>query len=550
MKRILPILFALISVSAFAGPSVSVIVGPKPVALEELAAKEVARQLKQLFEADVTITQAADVEGPAVLIGNPRSNPAIGRLMDWPELSGQGHLLRKVRTGRAYKLVVGGGSPVATYWAACEFGHHFGVRRLLHADFPPLEKPAFRLDGVDVTLEPQFKTRAWRTMGTSPASPVSWSLEEHQLRLRQLAKLKFNQLIIPLQTWQPFAPLEVADGKQRANKLWKGPELRVDGETAGRAAFGRERVFNNPDFRNAKTSAQRTEAGIKLVRGIIAEAKRLGMGVTIETEAPEFVLNVYRRTYPKADDVVPFSELAMIWIGNLEGDLLPQFDLQQTDTAITKLSEARESGFAVACQLVDDLNTSVFYLSRAGFDSGMNPKRAVQELVTPICGEVGVRIGIGFDHLAKAFALINQHEATIATPRPDVIMRHYRTAEVVPEWWGEAKGGFVMAMNEMYRANTRARGGARAYSLYLAKKFEFALHYFTCIESLRAAAIARSQKDKDAQLEGLDKAVEAMHNAMSAIADVDRNNADRGVIALFNEYGFRPLIRELEKADR
>jgi len=41
-----------------------------------------------------------------------------------------------------------------------------------------------------------------------------------------------------------------------------------------------------------------------------------------------------------------------------------------------------------------------------------------------------------------------------------------------------------------------------------------------------------------------------MHNAMSAIADVDRNNGDRGIIALFNEYGFRPLVRELEKVDQ
>ena len=38
------------------------------------------------------------------------------------------------------------------------------------------------------------------------------------------------------------------DTYQRANKLWRDRELRVDGETAGWAAFGRERVFNNPDF--------------------------------------------------------------------------------------------------------------------------------------------------------------------------------------------------------------------------------------------------------------------------------------------------------------
>ena len=547
MKHILSLL--LLAMPVLAGPSVTIIVGPEPKPLEELAAKEVATTLKQLFEADVTISKDNNANGPTVLIGNPGSNPAIGRLTKWPKLSKQGHLLRKVASGRGYKLIVGGGSPLATYWAACELGHFFGMRRLLHADFPPLKKPAFRLDGVDGTWEPQFKTRAWRTMGTSPASQVSWSLKEHKLRLKQLAKLKFNHLIIPLQTWQPFLPYENARGKRPANKLWRDRELRVDGETAGRAAFGRERVFDNPDFQDARTPVQHTEAGVKLVRGIIAEAKRLGMRTTIEVEAPVLSLKQYRQTFPNADAVIPFSELVKVEIGNQKGNLLPKFDLKQTHASLSGLRQKNEDGFAVSCQLVDDLNTSIFYLSRAGFDSEMTPKRAVDELVTPICGEVSVRIGIGFDHLAKASSLINEHNPTIASPREDVIMRHYKSSQAVPEWWGEAKGSFAMAMNEMYRANTRARGGAREYSLYLAKKFEFALHYFTCIESLRNAAIARSKMDKDAQLEGLDQAVEAMHNAMSAVADVDRNNADRGIIALFNEYGFRPLIRELEKAD-
>ena len=197
------------------------------------------------------------------------------------------------------------------------------------------------------------------------------------------------------------------------------------------------------------------------------------------------------------------------------------------------------------------MNTSVFYLSRAGVDKSFTPKKAVDGLVTPISGAgVGERIAIGFEHLAKAGALVDKHDPTLATLRPEVIMRHYAMKEPVPEWWAEAKGGFAMAMNEMYRANTRARGGAREYSLYLAKRFEFALHYFTCLEATRLAGIAKAKGDKAEQIEQLETAVEAMHNALGAMADVDRNNADRGLIAALNEYGFRPLLKELEKADQ
>jgi hypothetical protein len=91
-------------------------------------------------------------------------------------------------------------------------------------------------------------------------------------------------------------------------------------------------------------------------------------------------------------------------------------------------------------------------------------------------------------------------------------------------------------MNEMYRANTRARGGARPFILYHAKRLEFALHYFTALESLYKA------HDPAARAESLEAAVEASYNALNAYADVARDASDRGVIALLNEHGYRVLL--------
>jgi hypothetical protein len=531
--RLLSILsLALLSLSTAsvraAGPTVTIVTGKALHPLEQMAADEVAHQLRELFDATIVTSSTVPERGNVIVVGS------------WPSTVGQEHFLKSVKTANLSVLMIGGGEPQSTYWAAIEFGRHFGVRRLLHADFQPLKKPKFSLDDIDVHLKPVFSTRAWLAMDDAPAGLASWSLADHRLRLQQLAKLKFNRIILPLKTSQPFL-MENKNGK-----LWSHQELRVDGETAGRAAFGRERVFRNPDVNTGSTSKD----GVRLIRGIIAEANRLGMKVSIVDAANRAEVAAYSKTYPKADSVSESGRLTTIQIGNLEGNILPLFDLERAHAAISDLRQVKKKGFAVACQLPDDLNTSAFYLSRAGFDADMTPARAVDELVSPICGDVSKRIAIGFDNLAKATVLINRHDPTIATPRQDVIMRHYAVNKPAPEWWAEAKTGFIMAMNEMYRANTRARGGARAYSLYLAKKFEFGLHYFTCLESIRAAGIAKAAKDKDAQLKNLDKAVEAMHNAMSAIADVDRNNGDRGIIALFNEYGFRPLVRELEKADQ
>lgn len=609
-------LFAALSLFA-AGPTVAIVTGPNPTQLEQMAAAEVATQLGELFGATLKRTDKYQPGPNAVLIGSPKTNPAIAKLMGkkWPKLTGQGHLLKSVKTQGGTTLVVGGGSPVATYWAAAELGHHFGVRRLLHADFPPMVKPKFSLDGLDVKLEPNLKLRAWRTIGVGPDSQESWSLAEHKIRLRQLAKLKFNCVVLAIHAWQPFVHFEHGGIKKKTGVLWHGKTFRVDGETAGRAAFGRARVFNNPDFANAKTYRQRLEAGTKLVKGILAEAEALGIRTVLGNNPAEFPMEfaallkgigpgeeestlsfrahprdvkgpemavlggliearlaALRGSYPtlggitqrvtvfnrKTTDIffkqggrMKASKCQPLEIGNRRGNVFPQFNLGNLHAAVKEARAAGRDGFVAGCRLADDLNTSVFYLSRAGFDKSFTPKKAVDRLVTPISGAgVGERIAIGFEHLAKAGALVDKHDPTLASLRPEVIMRHYVMKEPVPEWWAEAKGGFAMAMNEMYRANTRARVGAREYSLYLAKRFEFALHYFTCLESTRLAGIAKAKKDKARQLENLDKAVEAMHNALGAMADVDRNNGDRGVIAVLNEYGFRPLLKELEKADQ
>jgi hypothetical protein len=118
-----------------------------------------------------------------------------------------------------------------------------------------------------------------------------------------------------------------------------------------------------------------------------------------------------------------------------------------------------------------------------------------------------------------------------------MLLRHLESKEPLPAWITEVKTLYTGAMNEMYRANTRARGGARPFILYHAKRLEFALHYFTALESLYKA------HDSATRAESLEAAVEASYNALNAYADVARDASDRGIIALLNEYGYRALLK-------
>lgn len=56
-------------------------------------------------------------------------------------------------------------------------------------------------------------------------------------------------------------------------------------------------------------------------------------------------------------------------------------------------------------------------------------------------------------------------------------------------------------------------------------------------------------KDTVTQIAELEKAIESLNNALNAMAAVARSNSDRGLIAILNEYGYRPLKKKLAEAE-
>ena len=118
-----------------------------------------------------------------------------------------------------------------------------------------------------------------------------------------------------------------------------------------------------------------------------------------------------------------------------------------------------------------------------------------------------------------------------------------------PETLNEARTNYLNAMNEMYRANTRAREGGRAFTLYYARRFEFGFEFINVLEATWNAGIAKRKGDKETQIAELEKAIDSVTNACNAMAAVARSQSDRGVIAVMNEYGYRPLLKLLEEAD-
>jgi hypothetical protein len=178
------------------------------------------------------------------------------------------------------------------------------------------------------------------------------------------------------------------------------------------------------------------------------------------------------------------------------------------------------------------------------------PADLLEEYLGPVCGEgVAERVLRAFDHCEQAVRVLDRNEFNFAAPKEDMLVRFYGGEAPPPAWWGEVRTHYLNAMNEMYRANTRAREGGRAFTLYYARRFEFAFEYMNAVEALRKAAIAKKAGDKDAQIAELEKALDSITNACNAMAAVARSNSDRGIIAVMNEYGYRPVTKLLEEAD-
>jgi predicted ArsR family transcriptional regulator len=148
--------------------------------------------------------------------------------------------------------------------------------------------------------------------------------------------------------------------------------------------------------------------------------------------------------------------------------------------------------------------------------------------------------------IEQATELIDENDLGFAFPVPGMMMKHYERGAAPPEWWDQARNLYAGAMVEMYRGKDRSALPGRPMLLYLAKRLEFAFEYLNGVEALAKAGVAKRAGEHDQVVAQLEAAAESIYNALNALAAVARDNSDRGLIAVLNEYGYRPILKEFE----
>jgi hypothetical protein len=300
-----------------------IVVGPEAPELERYAATELQRYLRMLFGATVPVTDDASGTAPLVLIGSPNTNPAIARDRlghGWPSISAQGIVLKGTVAQGTW--AVGGGSPVATMWAAYELVERLGVRYLLSGDVFPDDPGPLSLPELDEHIEPVFTERIWRFMNDEPHGPEMWSLDECRRVIDQLAKMKMSGIFFLTYPSHPFVHYDFRGVAKSTGVLDFGFRYPIDDDTIGRELFGEVDEFTNPEFRHCTSYEEMVEAGQRYARAVFGHARsrgmRTGFGFSLTNVTDEFKDRLHQWAPESSDEpagdggaYVRFSRLSM-----------------------------------------------------------------------------------------------------------------------------------------------------------------------------------------------------------------------------------------------
>ncbi len=268
--------------------SVAVVVGANAPALDRFAARELCTYLHKLFGVDVV----PDVSLPAstrdiFFVGNPTTNPEH-QLQPTSRLSPTRGLSRKQKClATSTTLIVGGGSPRATLWAVYDLVGRWDVRFLIHGDVFPSPK-AFSMPRLDSVKEPILRVRQWRVHNEHAMGPISWGLADYRPVIDQLAKLRFNRLLLYIWPGQPFLPLEYKGIRQTSGTLFFGNRFPITDDMIGRSLFGGESEFWNPDIPPHGHPEAISKAAIQHVQSLISYAHARGMECVMSANLTEF----------------------------------------------------------------------------------------------------------------------------------------------------------------------------------------------------------------------------------------------------------------------
>ena len=198
--------------SAASGIDLVVYRSPDATFMERLAAREMRRYLylrTAVLPTLPTDWPTASHASRIILVGSGALS-AAGRIV--PQairdsiigLKKEEYLIRSFTAENKSFLLIAGGSPVGTLYAAYRFAEFLGVRFALEGDVIPDTPEPFTMPLVHIDGSPRFEVRGIQPFHDFPEGPDWWGTEEYKAIIGQLPKLGMN--FIGLHTYPEANP--------------------------------------------------------------------------------------------------------------------------------------------------------------------------------------------------------------------------------------------------------------------------------------------------------------------------------------------------------
>jgi hypothetical protein len=179
--------------------------------LVRYAVEELQRYVRLLF--GFHPEQVKRPTGPFILVGDSQIVP---------NLNEQDYIVRRQGRDGRDSILCSGGSGRAMLWSVYELVEQWGVHFMVQGDVLPDEPAPFRLPDIDVVRKPTFKRRGFRVINDMANSGIFWSLADHRKLFDQLAKMRFNAILVstyPHQIWAHWK-LPGSRAERRRPLLW------------------------------------------------------------------------------------------------------------------------------------------------------------------------------------------------------------------------------------------------------------------------------------------------------------------------------------------
>lgn len=176
-------------------PAAAIVCPDNATAEEKLAAREIRKYiyLRTNVLLPLLSWQEADkMEGEIILVAAKESGIATTAGLVVPSLARDAFILKSYQQKSGKILLVSGGSPVSTLYAAYHLAEQMGVRFYLDGDVVPDEKIPFAIPELDIRQEPLFERRGIQPFHDFPEGPDWWNLADYKAIFAQLPKLKMN----------------------------------------------------------------------------------------------------------------------------------------------------------------------------------------------------------------------------------------------------------------------------------------------------------------------------------------------------------------------